>query len=128
MLSDLKHGLLRKRLNAISQKMKLALLIIVYATGVNERDPDAPKRNISQNSIQFSIGNNGFTLIKDSARGILNGHTDIDSFERLTEIFDSKDLDWFWLDLHLAFEVPFADQDRLKEFAEAFLEQCKDYF
>ncbi len=128
MLADLKCGLLGKRLYEISQAMGAPLLLQIYATGINERDHDAPKMDLLRNSIQFSLGGKSFGLIEGSAKGVLDVHHDTNAVEHLMGIFERKDLEWYWLDFHVVFEVPFAEHTRLTEYAEIFVKQYGEFF
>ena len=108
--------------------MRAPLLLKIYATGINERDRDAPKMDLLRNSIQFFLGSKGFRFIEGSAKGVLDGHQEINSVERLMEIFERKDLEWYWLDFHVVFEVPFAEHTHLTEYAEIFVKQYGEFF
>ena len=46
----------------------------------------------------------------------------ISALPGLTTLFESKDMEWFWIDFYAVFEVDEEDFEELKKYADLFVE------
>lgn len=59
-----------------------------------------------RNIIEFNYNGVSLKCIKANVKCELWAYTHIEKVEEITNIFEAKDMEWFWIDFYAVIEVP----------------------
>lgn len=130
-INDLKSGNFGTKLSRISQAAGKPLRIIVQASSVTgDYEPYAEllEGQETENTISFLFENDRLTDHPAGAKGELRFIDKIHTLSDLATLFESKDMEWFWIDLYAVFEVDEEDIDALNKYAVLFVEEYGGMF
>lgn len=124
-LADIKSGEFEAKINRISQTAGKPLRISVQAstvTGDYEPYAELLEGQDTENSIAFLFENGYLQDHPNGAKGEMRYIDKISALPGLTTLFESKDMEWFWIDFYAVFEVDEEDFEELKKYADLFVE------
>lgn len=130
-LSDLSDGTFENRLKEISKSVSKPLRIAIQASsGTSEYDPYAEKIEGLEidNIITFEYQDGELICIKDELKGEMRKYGNASSLADLKNIFENKEMDWFWIDLYVLFEVEAKNLDIIKDYALCFVGKYGELF
>lgn len=130
-LADLKSGEFESKINRISQAADKPLRISVQAstvTGDYEPYAELLEGQETENSVALIFENERLEDHPDGAKGELRYIDKIRSLPDLATLFESKDMEWFWIDLFVVIEVDEEEIEELKKYADLFVEGYEGMF
>lgn len=129
-LEDLKSDKLHTILERISREKKKPLTVLIQASTIEDKDSRAQEFEGLElnNRISFQFNNGVLTCLKDEAKGELRKYDYINSLESLVDLFEAKDMEWFWIDLYIYFVVDETEMDQSIDLACGFIEAYSDLF
>ena len=130
-ISDLSNGVFEDRLKIISDAAKMPLRISLQASNVtSEYDPYSEKiEGIETDHIMaFEFKDGEFKALQDELKGEMRKYGSIDKLTDLISVFQEKELEWFWIDMFVTFDVGKDRHDRLTDLALGFVKSYADLF
>lgn len=130
-LADLKSGAFEAKINRISQAAGKPLRIIVqasYVTGDYEPYAELLEGQETENTVSFLFENERLEDHPAGAKGEMRYIEKIRTLPDLATLFESKDMEWFWIDLFVVIEVDEEEIEELKKYADLFVEGYEGMF
>jgi hypothetical protein len=126
LIEDIKSGVFGESLTRINESTGKDLIINIQASGISDRDSRVEMFDGLEldNTISYEFKSDRLSSDKDNNKGILKKYSNIDTSEKLAEIFDDSKLDWFWIDFFVVIEMETSDMNSTSKYA---LEFVKDY-
>jgi len=131
LLVDLSNGKFENRLKEISDTAKKPLRISLQASNVtSEYDPHSKNlEGLETDHIMVLEYKNGkLEILQDELKGEMRKYSSISKISDLCGVFAEKELEWFWIDMFVVFDVENDKHDQITELALSFFEMYKDLF
>lgn len=130
-LADLKSEKFETKINRISQLVGRPLRIIVQASYVNgnyDQSAELLEGQETENTVSFLFENGRLEDHPAGAKGELRFIDKIRALPDLATLFESKDMEWFWIDLFVVIEVDEENVDEVKDYTVLFVEEYEGMF
>ena len=77
-------------------------------------------------AIEYKDGN--LEILQDELKGEMRKYGSISKISDLSGVFAEKELEWFWIDMFVVFDVENGKHEQIAELALSFIERYKDLF
>ena len=131
MFRDLLDGKLENRLKEISDAINKRLIVSLRASNVtSEYDPYSEKIEGFENdhTMAFEYADGNFQILQDEFKGEMQKYRNLNKLADLTNVFQEKDLEWFWIDLFVTARVEGGNETEINEIALNFLKYYPGMF
>lgn len=131
LLKDLSSGKLEDKLKELTDEADRSLRISVQASSItSDYDPYAEEIEGFETDhimvLEFTRGD--LVLGKDELKGEMRNFGYVRNLTDLTRVFTDKDLDWFWIDLFIVFDVAIEERQHINALAQRFIDTFEDLF
>jgi len=130
-VSDLSSGVFEDRLKAISDTAKMPLRISIQASNVtSEYDPYSEKIEGLEidHIMSFEYKDGDLKVLQDELKGEMRKYAKVAKLTDLIGVFQEKELEWFWIDINITFDVKNDDNERLAALGLVFIKTFANYF
>ena len=80
------------------------------------------------NIIEFIYDGSVVKCVKANVKGEFRKYDYIDTIEGFIEIFEAKDMEWFWIDFFAVVEIPNSDWHQIETIVPSFIEHYRGIF
>lgn len=129
-LEDVKSGKFERDLMSISQTINRPLEIVIEASPWQDKDSNVEDVEDLEldHAISFNFSGGNLECIIEDTKGELSRYKHINSTLGLAEIFDAKDMEWFWIDLYILVDLENSEANIMEDIAFEFIRNYDQFF
>lgn len=129
-VDDIKNGKFEEVLTEISKTVNAPIKLFIQASAIKDKESSVESfeglelRNI----IEFNYDGVSLKCIKENVKGELRAYTNIEKVGEFTNIFEAKDMEWFWIDFYAVIEVHSSDWNQIETIVPTFINSYQKIF
>jgi hypothetical protein len=129
-VDDIKNGKFKEILNEISKELNTPINLLIQASAIMDKESsNASFEELeSNNIIEFNYDGVSLKCIKENVKGELRAYTNIEKVGEFTNIFEAKDMEWFWIDFYAVIEVRSSDWNQIETIVPTFINSYQKIF
>jgi hypothetical protein len=130
LVEDIKSGKFEEILQEISNSVNSPIKLYIQASAI--KDKESSVENFEglelNNIIEFIYDGSVVKCVKANVKGEFRKYDYIDTIEGFIEIFEAKDMEWFWIDFFAVVEIPNSDWHQIETIVPSFIEHYRGIF
>ena len=130
LVEDIKSGIFEEILQEISNSVNSPIKLYIQASAI--KDKESSVENFEglelNNIIEFIYDGSVVKCVKANVKGEFRKYDYIDTIEGFIEIFEAKDMEWFWIDFFAVVEIPNSDWHQIETIVPSFIEHYRGIF
>lgn len=129
-VDDIKNGNFEEILTKISKTVNNPIKLFIQASAIKDKESSVESFEGLElnNIIEFKYDGVSLKCFKENVRGELRSFTDIETIEEIIRIFETKDMEWFWIDFYAVVEIPNSDWNQIETIVPTFINSYQKIF
>lgn len=129
-VNDIKTGKFAEILAQIAKSLNKKIEIIIQASAIKDKESSVASFEDlkTENIIKFIYDGVSLEWNKDAIKGEMRTFAGINTIERFLDIFQDRDMEWFWIDFFAVVEIPNSDWHQIETIVPSFIEHYRGIF